>query len=87
MFRPCRALVPVLERLALETAGEIQIASIDADDHPELSARHGVRACPTVIAFVAGREVGRHVGLTSASHLRSLLGAEGAARPPPDPRG
>jgi thioredoxin 1 len=70
---PCRALVPILDRLAHEAAGTVRIASVDADDHPQLSARYAVRAFPTVIAFVRGREVGRHVGLTTAAKLRSLI--------------
>lgn len=70
---PCRALVPILAELAVAHAGRVKIASIDAERCPELAARYGVRAFPTLIAFVRGAEVGRHVGLTTARKLEQLI--------------
>jgi thioredoxin 1 len=71
---PCRALAPVLDRLAAESAGKLKILSVDAGENAGLCAEHGVRAFPTVIAFSGGAEVGRHVGFTSAAKLLALLG-------------
>jgi thioredoxin 1 len=70
---PCRALLPVLEQLAERRAGRLKVVSVDADGCPELAARLGVRAFPTVVAFTKGREIGRHLGLTSLSKLEKLL--------------
>jgi thioredoxin 1 len=69
---PCRALLPVLKRLAGEG---INVITIDAESNRELSDRLDVRAFPTVIAFRDGREIKRLVGLTSREKLLALLAA------------
>ena len=69
---PCRALMPVLMRLAQEG---VNVVTIDAEANRELSDRLDVRAFPTVIAFRDGREVKRLVGLTSREKLLALLAA------------
>src|SRR5690349_9142478 len=62
---PCRALLPVLHKISEERAGRLKIVKVDSDDSPRLAARFGVKALPTVIAFAGGKEVARHVGLTT----------------------
>jgi len=46
---PCKMLAPVLETLALDQAGKAVIAKVNTEDSPELAARFGVVAVPTVI--------------------------------------
>ena len=75
---PCRALSPVLERLAEQSQGTIAVGSVDADACPSLAGRYGVRGLPTLIVFADGREVARRVGLTTDEGIRKLLAA-GAA--------
>lgn len=70
---PCRALDPVLAKLAKEGEGRYKVLSIDGDENPDLAARFGVRGFPTVIAFENGREVGRQIGLASKERLLKLL--------------
>jgi thioredoxin 1 len=73
---PCRALEPILEQLAVAYAGRVKIASVDGERHPELAARYGVRGFPTLIAFVGGAEVGRQLGLTTATRIVKLFEPE-----------
>jgi thioredoxin 1 len=75
--RPCVALEPVLGRIARESGGSIRVAKVDTETSPGLAARLGVRAVPTVVAFVGGRERARHTGLTTADKLLGLLGDRG----------
>src|SRR5690554_2181023 len=51
---PCRALAPVLEKVARELAGRVRLAKVNSDENPELSATFGVRSIPNVIAFRDG---------------------------------
>lgn len=76
---PCRALEPVVEKLAAEHAGRVRVLKIDADDSAAIAARYGVRALPTVITFVGGQEHKRHTGNTSMATLLRLLPGELAA--------
>lgn len=70
---PCRALEPVIEKLAAENAGKVKVLQIDADASSAIAARYRVRALPTVISFVGGEEHKRQTGVTSRDGLLRLL--------------
>jgi thioredoxin 1 len=70
---PCRALSPILERFAERAPEGVVVGCVDADAHPDLSARYGVRALPTLIVFAGGQEVARKVGLTNDEGILKLL--------------
>lgn len=46
---PCKALAPLLEELAEEYAGKIEIYKIDVDQEEELTALYNVRTVPTLL--------------------------------------
>ena len=48
---PCKAIAPVLEKLAAEYKGKIVVYKIDTDKEPELSAAFGIRSIPTLLSF------------------------------------
>jgi thioredoxin 1 len=73
---PCRALDPVLRRMAQEANGRWRIATVDIDESPGLVNRYRVRGAPTMIVFANGAEAGRHLGLARRETLAALL--EGA---------
>src|SRR6266540_1505013 len=52
---PCRALAPVLDKLATEFAGRMTLAKLDTDADPELAARYGIRGIPNCKLFVDGK--------------------------------
>jgi thioredoxin 1 len=70
---PCRALEPVLHRLADEAEGRWKIATIDIDESPALAAKYSVRGAPTMMVFTAGVERARHLGLTRHETLTALI--------------
>lgn len=59
---PCRALVPVFERLADRYEGRVRVAKLDADANPDTVTRYDVRALPTVLIFQRGVLVERLSG-------------------------
>lgn len=71
---PCKALAPIVEKIADEFHGKIKVGKLDIDDSPDITARYGVRSVPTVIVFKGGAKAGQHVGLTSRDKLVTLLG-------------
>lgn len=71
---PCKALNPILEKLADESVGTLKVGKIDMDDSPGIAAKLSVRAAPTLIVFKAGKETRRHVGLTTHQKIVALLG-------------
>jgi thioredoxin 1 len=59
---PCRALAPVMERLAMEYAGKAVVAKLDLDANPDTASRFDVRSIPTLLFFRDGELVDRTVG-------------------------
>ncbi len=69
---PCRRLHPILERLAEEWAGRLRIVGLDIAANPTVPAQQGVLNLPSLVLYVAGKEVTRF-GLLSEKRLCQRL--------------
>ncbi len=76
---PCKAVAPTLDAIAREQAGALVVAKVNVDEEPDLAARYGVRAIPTLLVFSGGELRDTLVGLaakeTILARLRPLLTA------------
>lgn len=70
---PCRAVTPVLERLARDLAGRVKLVKVNADEAARTSERFFVRGIPTLVLLEHGKEIGRQVGAAPADALRKWL--------------
>jgi thioredoxin 1 len=71
---PCKALAPIVEKLADEFEGKVRVGKLDIDASPGITQKYGVRSVPTVLVFRGGQKTGQHVGLTTRDKLVALLG-------------
>ena len=83
-MRPCKALVPIAERMAAENAGRIKVVRIDTDGSPKTAQRYGVRGVPTPLVFRGGEQRASHLGVPTKERVMRLI--EGSFRPPGSPR-
>lgn len=72
---PCKMMSPILDQLATEQAGRATIAKVNIDAFPDLQARFGIRAIPTLIVFKNGRPVNTITGVKSKGFLEAALAA------------
>lgn len=72
---PCRAMTPILERLAADLGERARIVKVDVDQAPELARRYNVRSIPTMIVFSGGQPVDVQVGAVPGSVLAGKLAA------------
>ncbi len=66
---PCKEMAPVLDQLARERAGTLNVVKVNAGEEMELAARFGVTAVPTIVHLKSCREVAR----VSGSMPREML--------------
>lgn len=71
---PCKALAPIVEKIAEEFQGKIKVGKLDIDENRPIAIQYKVRSVPTVIVFRGGQKTGEHVGLTNRDKLVKLLG-------------
>jgi thioredoxin 1 len=70
---PCKAIAPILEELATELDGKLQIAKVNIDDNNEIAVEYGIRAIPTMLVFKNGQKVDEIVGLAPKANLKARL--------------
>jgi len=72
---PCKMIAPVLEEIANENAGKIQIAKLNVDENLEISRRFEVMSIPTLILFKDGEPQLRLIGAKGQHQLLQELQA------------
>ncbi len=80
---PCKSLGPLLEKLADSYGGAFELAKIDTDQAPQLSAALRIRSIPLVVLFIGGRPVDQFTGALPEGQIRAFLDKH--LQPPGDP--
>jgi len=76
---PCRAVAPVIERVAMEYAGRVRFVKLNIDANPLTARRFGIRSIPTVILFKNGRRIAGLSGYQTEHNLRVMVGSHVSA--------
>ncbi len=71
----CKAMLPVLARLAAGDSPTIRVGELRLDDAPEIAERFEVRALPTFLVFDGGELRGRVTGAMPIERLRAEVQA------------
>ena len=66
---PCRQLAPVLDALASELAGQVDVVKINIDENPQTVQAYGIMLAPTMNLYRGGEVVRQVVGARSRSAL------------------
>jgi thioredoxin 1 len=66
---PCRAIGPILEKLAKEHGNEVIVAKVNVDECPALAQQFNITAIPTILFFKEGAIVDQVRGLVGYDML------------------
>ena len=70
---PCKMMAPVIENLAVEYAGKINVGKLNVDTSQASAVKYRVMSIPTMILFVNGEVKETVVGAVSAKELVQML--------------
>ncbi len=59
---PCRAIGPVIEELATEYDGKVNIGKVNVDHNPQISMDYGITSIPAILFVKGGQVVDKLVG-------------------------
>ncbi len=66
---PCRQLSPMIEELAKDMEGKIEVYKCNIDENPEVPSKYSVRGIPTLMIFKDGKILDTKVGSLPKSSL------------------
>jgi putative thioredoxin len=70
---PCRALTPILDKVARDYEGRVKVVKVNSDENQELSQSFAIRSIPNVIAFKDGRPAAQFMGAIPEGEVRAFF--------------
>ncbi len=70
---PCKMIAPILDDVASDYQGKLQIAKMNVDENRDVPARFNIRGIPTLMLFKGGQLAATKVGAMSKAQLTSFL--------------
>jgi thioredoxin 1 len=70
---PCKMVAPVVEEIAAQYTGKIEVGKINVDDNQELANEYGVMSIPTICLFKDGTPVSRLVGFRPKKEIAAEI--------------
>ena len=75
---PCRAMMPELDAVAADYAGEIKFVKVNIDENPALAERFHIQSIPHVYLFKEGNPVTGFLGYRDRNEIKKWIEAERA---------
>jgi len=69
----CRLRARELATAARALAPGVRVMKLNTEDHPQISARAGIRGIPALILYRNGREVARLAGARPAAEIEGFV--------------
>jgi thioredoxin 1 len=66
---PCRAISPMIEELAREYDGKVNVGKVNVDHNPEVSQTYGITSIPAILFLKGGQVVDKLVGAQPKSNF------------------
>ncbi|GAA6140896.1 thioredoxin TrxA [Hydrogenophaga sp. 5NK40-0174] len=70
---PCKMIAPVLDEIAGDYQGKLQVTKINVDENREVPAKFGIRGIPTLMIFKDGQLAATKVGAVNKSQLTDFI--------------
>ena len=72
---PCKMIAPILDEVAKEFDGRLQVTKMNVDENQEVPRKFGIRGIPTLMIFKGGELAATKVGALSKAQLTQFVEA------------
>lgn len=72
---PCRMMSPIIEELAHEYEGKVEIGKLNVDENSETTEEYGIMNIPTLLFFKNGQIVDKQVGAAGKNVFEDKINA------------
>ena len=72
---PCKMIAPILDEVAKDYSGRLNVAKMNVDQNREVPAKFGIRGIPTLMLFKNGQLAATKVGALSKAQLTAFIDA------------
>ncbi len=70
---PCKMIAPILDEVAKDYSGRLNVAKMNVDQNRDVPAKFGIRGIPTLMLFKGGQLAATKVGAVSKAQLTAFL--------------
>ncbi|MBH1985772.1 MAG: thioredoxin TrxA [Burkholderiales bacterium] len=70
---PCKMIAPILDEVAKDYTGRLNVAKMNVDQNREVPAKFGIRGIPTLMIFKGGQLAATKVGALSKAQLTAFI--------------
>ncbi|MGI6105740.1 MAG: thioredoxin [Raoultibacter sp.] len=70
---PCKRVAPVVDEIAQEKAGKVDVVKLDIDQSPDIASKYGVMSVPTFILFEQGQPKKQILGAQPKAQLLEFI--------------
>ena len=67
---PCKIIGPIVEELAKEYEGKLDVYKLNVDENPDTAGTYSVMSIPTLLIFKNGQSVKTMVGAQAKENLK-----------------
>lgn len=72
---PCKMIGPIVDQLAKEYDGKINVGKCDVEECEDIAVELGIRNVPTILFFKGGEQVDKLVGAVNKAKLQEKFEA------------
>jgi thioredoxin 1 len=70
---PCKAIAPILDKLAAQYEGKVLFTKVNTDENPEWAMKNGIQGIPTMLFINKGAVKDRLVGAQPAQVIQTKI--------------
>ena len=70
---PCKMVAPIVEEIAAEYSGKIQVGKVNVDENPEIASEYDIMSIPSILLFINGSPVFKLVGFRQKKDIMAEI--------------